>query len=153
MLAFRLQEKWSKFIGLIAPGGREKLQRHQRVVVTDLDFTLLDERDPETHDTVSWNEVAEIQTYKYDLWSTDEICLAFTIDGKSWTEISEEVQGFGELCRAMSEHFPTIKENWFREVMLPAFATNHRMLYKVGGFVEGGQTTTTLEGTTTWVDF
>lgn len=87
------------------------------------------------------------------MFSYDDICLAFTSDGELWIEVTEHSEGFTDLCSAMSERFPTIPKNWFGEVMLPAFETNLRTLYKAGELVEHRPTKPALGATTTIVDF
>lgn len=38
--------------------------------------------------------------------------------------------GFARLFDAMHEHFPSIPAGWYRDVMLPPFATNERVLFR-----------------------
>lgn len=76
-----------------------------------------------------WDHVDEIRTFKRDLGTYDDIRLAFAAGG-SWYEIGEDVKGFGRLSDAMREHFPSIPAGWYGDVMLPAFATNERVLYR-----------------------
>lgn len=78
-----------------------------------------------------WGEIGAIETYKVDLVTTDEIRLAFKV-ADSWHEVSEADEGFMPLAKAMSMQFPTIPETWYLDVMLPAFATNQRTLWKRG---------------------
>jgi hypothetical protein len=82
---------------------------------------------------VRWSEVSRIETYKLDLVTTDCICLSFEFrDGRPPVQISEEWAGFADLFQPMSLAFPSILRDWYFEVMLPAFETNHRVLYEAG---------------------
>ena len=78
-----------------------------------------------------WADVSRIETYKWDLFATDLICLGFTVDSKQVTyEVDEEMSGFSELRDSMRSHFPSIPEDWWGVVAQPPFATNLRLLYE-----------------------
>ena len=79
----------------------------------------------------SWREVEEIQTFKRDLFSYDEICLSFRVSDV-WYEFWESDAGFQQLAELMQAKFPSIPEGWYGEVMQPPFATNQRTLWKRG---------------------
>jgi len=76
-----------------------------------------------------WDKVDEIQTYKHDNFVTDEICLAFVI-GDRLFEVSEEDQGFKQIMEVLPDRFPGLSESWYLDVMEPAFASNHRVLWQ-----------------------
>jgi hypothetical protein len=79
----------------------------------------------------SWRDVEEIQTFKRDLFSIDQICLSFCVSGL-WYEFWESDAGFERLAELMQTKFPSIPEGWFGEVAQPPFATNQRTLWKRG---------------------
>ena len=79
----------------------------------------------------SWLDVEEIQTFKRDLFSFDEICLSFCVSDL-WYEFWESDVGFPRLAELMQAKFPSIPEGWYGEVMQPPFATNQRTLWKRG---------------------
>jgi hypothetical protein len=78
----------------------------------------------------SWDSVLAVDTFKRDFFSVDCVCLAFeTPDG--WIEVNEEMQGWGDFLTAVESHlagFPPQK-NWWHDVVLPPFATNHARLW------------------------
>lgn len=78
---------------------------------------------------VRWVEIDEIHTFKLDLGTIDDIRLAVH-DSRGWHELSEQDEGFMEIAAELQRRFPTIPELWYFEVMLPAFATNQRVLWK-----------------------
>jgi hypothetical protein len=87
----------------------------------------------------SWRDVEEIETYKRDLFSSDEIYLSFGVTD-AWYEFSESDAGFQQLAELMQAKFPSIPECWYGEVMQPPFATNQRTLWttpKTGGESSG----------------
>ena len=79
-------------------------------------------------DFIRWDAINEIQTYKYDLYGWDEICVALHV-GELWYELSEEHLGFIDAITAMQLRFPSIPEHWYFDVSHPAFATNQRVLW------------------------
>lgn len=79
---------------------------------------------------VPWADVREIVTYKEDLLSYDNICLAFRLsDEDDWLVVDEEGEGFKDLAEAMKKQFPNVPSDWHSEVMFPAFVTNYRVLW------------------------
>ena len=80
-----------------------------------------------------WHEVERVVSYKRDLFTVDEILVAFEyrgVAGEPMTFIvSEECPGFPEFMTALRVAFPTIPEDWYSRVMQPAFATNLTVLF------------------------
>jgi hypothetical protein len=93
----------------------------ERVVITRSDGT--------GPHSFAWRDVDEVQTFKLDLFGYDDIRLAFRV-GDLWHEVGEEDAGFVELGTKMAAKLPSVPENWYMEVMFPAFATNLRTLWK-----------------------
>jgi hypothetical protein len=77
---------------------------------------------------VVWNDVREVVTFKRDLLTYDDICLAFRVDD-GWVVISEDAEGWSALTSALVHRFPTIAPDWYQTVMLPPFATCYRVLF------------------------
>ena len=77
---------------------------------------------------VHWSSVIAIAAYKWDLFAYDEICLAFRLNDDTCIEVPENQPDFRDLVEAVQQRFPTVPEEWYREIMLPAFATNYRLL-------------------------
>lgn len=79
-----------------------------------------------------WADVSKMVTYKCDLVTTDLICLEFAVHEKPGVvyAIHEEMEGFDQLRDFLSGYFPSIPPDWWREVLLPPFAPNYRILYE-----------------------
>jgi len=80
--------------------------------------------------SVRWSTVRTIATYKWDLWSYDDICLAFQVAEDSWAEVSEDEPGFRELVVEVERRYPSVPRDWFNSVVHPAFETNYRVLWR-----------------------
>ena len=76
-----------------------------------------------------WAEVDEAVTFKRDCYIYDDIRLAFRLADR-WVEISEESPEWSDLAAAMESHLPGVPADWYLEVMMPAFATNFRVLFR-----------------------
>jgi hypothetical protein len=77
---------------------------------------------------IPWDEIDEIHTFKLDLGTFDEIRLALH-DSSGWHELSEQDDGFMEVAAELQQRFSSISEAWYLDVMFPAFAANHRVLW------------------------
>lgn len=82
--------------------------------------------------SVNWVDIKKIIVYKYDNFTTDEICVGLltALDADSWLEISEECSGFMEAVEKMREVFPSIPEDWYIEVMVPVFERKETVLWQ-----------------------
>lgn len=120
------------------PRIQEFFRRQRRaglaVCVTNGGFALLDAKTGNTVCTMQWADISKIQVYKLDLLTTDCICLLFeSRSGQPAIQVSEEWMGFSDLFNPLSTAFPSIPENWYMEVMLPAFAEKRAILYDANG--------------------
>lgn len=81
--------------------------------------------------TVSWDAVTDATAYKRDLWSTDQVCIAFNLLDGTVTEAHEEMKGWLDLCSAMPECLPGAPrwEEWFMNITTPAFEANMTPLF------------------------
>lgn len=78
-----------------------------------------------------WSEVEEVHAFKRDLFTADLICLAFKRTGKDeYWEIHEEMADYHDLLEILPRHLPEFTLNWFSEVAFPAFATDHRIVWR-----------------------
>ena len=82
--------------------------------------------------SIRWSDIKKIITYKYDLFSIDEICVGFltALDADSWLEISEQWSGFQEATDKLEERFPSIPKDWYGKVMVPAFESKETVLWE-----------------------
>ena len=105
-----------------------RVSRQPDLSLTDDGFRLVFDRGETL--AIAWADVAEIATFKRDLYIYDDIRLSFRRRGTDlWLEISEECAGFPEMAAEMRRRFPTIDEAWYLDVMQPPFATNYTLLY------------------------
>lgn len=86
--------------------------------LTYVDFTL----------TLNWCDITEINVYKRDLMTIDEICMQI-VYGDKQIEISEKLPGWYQFVTRTKIIFPTIPKDWDLEVMQPPFATNYKTIY------------------------
>ena len=78
-----------------------------------------------------WDAVTMVRTFKRDQLAVDCICMAFeTPDG--WIEVNEDMKSFGPFLEAVERCLPGFppQEQWWHQVMLPAFALNEKDLWK-----------------------
>ena len=80
---------------------------------------------------VPWSSVQAIATFKRDRLTFDDICLAFQIGPDLWVEVSQDDAGFAHLAAEVERRYP-VPRDWLGAVMRPAFATNYRILWRVG---------------------
>ena len=99
----------------------------QTVRVSDRDLSLL--TGDREYDHFAWDEILEIVTFKRDLFTYDDIRLAFRLDD-GWLEVSEDALGWPELTEEMQRRFQDIPTDWYTTVMFPPFETCYRVLYK-----------------------
>jgi hypothetical protein len=92
--------------------------------------SVLAHNDGFIHDglVTKWSEVRAVAAYKEDLFAYDEIWLAFKTSGNYWFEVSEHEEGFQAFAEEVGRRF-SLPDGWFRELMLPAFARNYRVLW------------------------
>jgi hypothetical protein len=78
-----------------------------------------------------WSEVEEVHAYKEDLFNIDRIWLAFKKLGKEeYYKIHEDMMGYHNLLNVLPGYLPEFTSDWFRSVAVPAFARNHRVIWK-----------------------
>ncbi|HCN29942.1 MAG TPA: hypothetical protein DIT64_14610 [Verrucomicrobiales bacterium] len=117
-----------RFIRQIEAGERPEIPARTNydhdLVLTDNGFEIRALKE-QTADVVSvaWECVTEASAYKRDLWSTDQICIAFTMDNETFIEIHEEMRGFCDLCERLPAVLPGALAfgSWYQEITVPAF--------------------------------
>ena len=78
---------------------------------------------------VFWDNISEINVYKVDLMTIDEIVMEMTYNDRVLT-ITEETDGWNSFTDKLENIFPTIPVDWWQKVAHPAFATNFATIYK-----------------------
>jgi hypothetical protein len=71
---------------------------------------------------VPWDAVVEIAAFKRDLFSFDEVCLAYRLRGfaEFWS-VGELDTGFDAVRSETQRRFAGIAPDWYGEVSVPAF--------------------------------
>jgi len=90
-------------------------------------------------DDVRWADLESIRTYKLDVFAYDLICIAFESSSGECVAIHEQMKGFMGVVKQMEQTFPEIPSDWYTTVMLPAFATNERVLWNAAN-AQGNKT-------------
>lgn len=72
---------------------------------------------------IPWRDVRRIRAYKRDLFSVDQICIAFELHDKT-IQIDEGMEGYNSVVEAIAVYFPEMKADWLQTVAFPAFETN-----------------------------
>lgn len=109
---------------------KRPMPEDSRIELTDHGFNLTDVSNNRLE--LRWAEVKEIVVHKWDLYSYDEICLAFrsTDDNDSWLEIGEHSIGFDDALRAVEDHFSPLPEDWWAAVAQPPFEANRSVIWR-----------------------
>jgi hypothetical protein len=78
---------------------------------------------------VRWASVIAVVAYKYDMFSYDEIVIAFEVLERPGVlqEVSEEWTGFCVMLDQLQRELG-LSPDWYTEVMFPPFVTNLRVL-------------------------
>jgi hypothetical protein len=82
---------------------------------------------------VEWASVTKVVTSKIDLFSYDEIFIAFEMSERQGTrqEVWESWDGFEALLEPLERELG-LSRDWYGSVLHPAFAENHRVLFERG---------------------
>ena len=101
----------------------------QQIHLTEDGFTLLEGGRPLL--TASWVGIRSVAVFKRDLITTDLVCfeLAVDPDGELWL-VNEDIPGFADLAAALARHLPGFVATWHEDVVKPAFAPNHQVLFQ-----------------------
>ncbi len=78
--------------------------------------------------TLKWSEITELNVYKKDLMTIDEVRMKI-VYGEKYIEISEEVPGWYQFVSRTKEIFPTIPKQWDIEIIQRPFETNNKTIY------------------------
>ena len=91
-----------------------------RVLVGDVESSLF-----------RWDQLIAIRAWKQDLFAFDRIWLGFERAGQAEQVcVHEEMEGFDTLVKEMTRRCPELIPDWWSRVALPAFATNHQVIWR-----------------------
>lgn len=81
---------------------------------------------------IIWTEVASILAYRRDCFAVDQIRLYINLSDKTAIELTEDMQGWEDLLKKLSEYLPGCKQadEWWAAVAFPAFDANVTSLYE-----------------------
>lgn len=78
---------------------------------------------------IAWINITQLNVYKADLLTVDEIKMEIVCGDKAFT-ISEELPGWYQFVLKTKEIFPSIPKDWDIKIIQPAFATNYTTIYE-----------------------
>jgi hypothetical protein len=78
---------------------------------------------------IKWNDITEINVYKADLMTIDEIRMEIICGDKTFL-ISEELPGWFQFVLKQKQVCPSIPKDWDIKIIDPAFAANYTTIYK-----------------------
>jgi hypothetical protein len=76
-----------------------------------------------------WKDITQINVYKADKLTVDEICMDI-VRGDRYFTITEELPGWYQFVLKTKEIFPQISKDWDLAIIQPPFATNFRTIYE-----------------------
>jgi hypothetical protein len=77
---------------------------------------------------VKWEEITQLNVYKKDLITIDQIEMEI-VRGEKYFVISEELPGWFQFVKKTKEIFPIIPKDWDLNIIHPAFQTNFTTIY------------------------
>lgn len=111
-----------------------RLLRRRRVgpprIVTDKGGFVVKAQDGREF-PVRWERVVRVLAYKRDLWTTDEVVLAFRQwpDPELVLEVSEEWPGFADLFEPLERELG-VSARWYLDTIGRPFATDFQVVYE-----------------------
>jgi hypothetical protein len=113
-------------------GLRRPAERSYEIVwdLESVDVSWTNSRHEAGSVSFSWSDVSAVNTYKWDLWGFDCICLAFeTPDG--CIEVGEDMKGWDKFLDAVESALPGFpgQEKWWKKVAYPPFEENLARLW------------------------
>jgi acyl carrier protein len=81
------------------------------------------------NDLYRWNDIREINAYKVDLFTVDDVRMEMRFQEYVLT-LSEDTPGWHQFQIRLKQAFPQIDADWEYKIWKPAFATNYTTLFK-----------------------
>ncbi|AWA31077.1 hypothetical protein HYN48_13820 [Flavobacterium magnum] len=79
--------------------------------------------------SVKWDEITQLNVYKKDLITIDQIEMQI-VAGQKYFTISEELPGWFQFIIKTKEMFPTIPKDWDMKIINPPFQANFTTIYE-----------------------
>jgi hypothetical protein len=96
-----------------------------KIIYTDNGFIF---RSGETVGEFIWSDITQINIFKRDLMTEDQIVMELIFGGEA-IRLTEDNPYFKEFTDTVENIFPIIPKDWYDKVIAPAFATNFRTIY------------------------
>jgi len=79
---------------------------------------------------VKWSETLRVAAFKRNFFAYDLLCLGFETE-EGTVEIDEQMEGWEAITDALPKYLSGVRpiEDWFLEVVKPAFATNFTLIF------------------------
>ena len=83
------------------------------------------------HWQIRWADVAEVATWKLDLFAFDLLCLGLRPEaGADYLTCNESHEGWVALLHELKRRFGVKEEAWWPAVVVPAFEENFTLLWR-----------------------
>jgi hypothetical protein len=100
------------------------------IVLTERGFDLVTKSRLTTVRSSYWRNVRKVHCFKYDLITTDCVCLLFEFENSDVPiQVSEEWVGFDEFAKELPRCMPAIPESWYRDACSTSFDVAEKVLY------------------------
>jgi hypothetical protein len=76
-----------------------------------------------------WADFDTIFGFKEDRFTTDEICMDIFFSDSASLRLTESTPGWYQFQKRLSEHIPSIPNDWGGEIAVPAFETKLTLLF------------------------
>jgi hypothetical protein len=146
LLFFYFHRKWLAHIEHSAAAKCERLRReeeagippkasdyHCAISFDDAGFTVRNLREATPEVSMRWSDIACVTAFKRDQFCWDCICMFLGDTVQNGWELHEEMAGWKAFVKALPEHLPGCRGDWFRAVAFPPFETNAVELYRREG--------------------
>jgi len=103
----------------------------QELILLDNGFQI---NNREVKSNVIWADITEINAYKRDLITEDQICLEIS-SGSNQFYCTEDFDGWKEFEEMMRKQFPEIETHWLMQTANPALETSKTQIYTTNSFL------------------
>jgi hypothetical protein len=80
--------------------------------------------------SIPWARIDKVLACKADLFAVDLLVIQLIDSTDLAYDVDEEMANYDRFLTELTARFPGIREDWWRDVALPAFATNPTELWR-----------------------
>lgn len=106
---------------------RKRQEPRFKIVADSTVFSL--HKGVQTLWTVRWEQIEIIEAYKVDLFTVDQLRLAFYSEDERVHIIEEDIGDFEDFVAQMMAALPSIPTDWRTKVLFPAFEESRMVIY------------------------